>query len=65
MTLGRITARQKVKSEEGDEDMAIVVILHAWISCREYGMLMAENGRRLGVYTSAIGKAIRKKEGEG
>jgi len=35
----------------------------AWILSREYGIAMAEIARQLGVCTSAIAKAIRKKEG--
>jgi predicted transcriptional regulator len=36
----------------------------AWILSREYGVALAEISRKLGVCTSAIAKAIRKKEGE-
>ena len=36
----------------------------AWILSREYGVAMAEIARQLGVCTSAIAKAIRKKEGD-
>jgi hypothetical protein len=36
----------------------------AWILSREYRIAMAEISRKLGVCTSAIAKAIRKKEGE-
>jgi DNA-binding MarR family transcriptional regulator len=36
----------------------------AWILSREYGIPVAEIARQLGVCTSAIAKAIRKKEGE-
>jgi DNA-binding MarR family transcriptional regulator len=35
-----------------------------WILSREYGIAMAEIVKKLGVYTSAIAKAIRKMEGE-
>jgi predicted transcriptional regulator len=35
----------------------------AWILSREYGIAMADIAKRLGVCTSAIAKAIRKKEG--
>ena len=37
----------------------------AWILSRKYGVALAEISRKLGVCTSAIAKAIRKKEGEG
>jgi len=36
----------------------------AWILSRKYGVALAEIARKLGVCTSAIAKAIRKKEGE-
>jgi hypothetical protein len=36
----------------------------AWILSRKYGVALAEISRKLGVCTSAIAKAIRKKEGE-
>jgi len=36
----------------------------AWILSRGYGIAMVEISRKLGVCTSAIAKAIRKKEGE-
>ena len=36
----------------------------AWILSREYRIAMADIAKKLGVYTSAIAKAIRKKEGE-
>jgi hypothetical protein len=35
----------------------------AWILSRGYGIAMVEISRKLGVCTSAIAKAIRKKEG--
>ena len=35
-----------------------------WILRREYGIAMAEIARQLGVCTSAIAKAIRKRERE-
>jgi DNA-binding MarR family transcriptional regulator len=35
-----------------------------WILSREYGIAMADIAKKLGVCTSAIAKAIRKKEGE-
>jgi hypothetical protein len=36
----------------------------AWILSQEYGVAMADIARQLGVCTSAIAKAIRKKEGD-
>ena len=36
----------------------------AWILSREVGGAMAEIARQLGVCTSVIAKAIRKKEGD-
>jgi len=36
----------------------------AWILSREYGIAMADIAKKLGICTSAIAKAIRKKEGE-
>jgi hypothetical protein len=35
----------------------------AWVLSREYGVSLAEIGRQVGVCTSAVGKALRKKEG--
>jgi hypothetical protein len=35
----------------------------AWVLSREYGVSLAEIERQLGVCTSAIGKALRKKGG--
>jgi predicted DNA-binding ribbon-helix-helix protein len=36
----------------------------SWILSREYRVALAEIARQLGVCTSAIAKAIRKKEGD-
>jgi hypothetical protein len=36
----------------------------AWRLSREYGIPLAEIARDLGVYTSAIAKAVRKMEGK-